>query len=122
MRSFPSVPWQEDELGEEISRRGAFPGLLYPISFLSLTWLFPFCVRCMVDSRSSRGSGFVKSSRRNVVRFSVEAFVFQGKLAKVIKPHRAARTSCPGFPSYAVVLSVCHDSSCTCTVTRQWAA
>ncbi|KAI4889440.1 hypothetical protein NFI96_021262, partial [Prochilodus magdalenae] len=42
---------------------------------------------CMVDSRSSGGSRFVRSSRRNVVRFSVEAFVFQGKLAKQLYMH-----------------------------------
>ncbi|KAL7840410.1 hypothetical protein AOLI_G00257330, partial [Acnodon oligacanthus] len=42
---------------------------------------------CMVDSRSSSESRFLKSSRRNVVRFSVEAFVFQGKLAKQLYMH-----------------------------------
>ncbi|XP_066499757.1 zona pellucida sperm-binding protein 3d.2 [Hoplias malabaricus] len=42
---------------------------------------------CFVDSRSSSGSKFIASSRRNVVRFSLGTFTFKGISAKELYIH-----------------------------------
>ncbi|XP_072548637.1 zona pellucida sperm-binding protein 3d.2 isoform X2 [Salminus brasiliensis] len=42
---------------------------------------------CMIDSQSSAGSRFMRSSRRNAVRFSVDAFVLRGKPSKHLYMH-----------------------------------
>ncbi|XP_022518293.2 zona pellucida sperm-binding protein 3d.2 isoform X1 [Astyanax mexicanus] len=42
---------------------------------------------CMIDSKSTVGSRFIKSSRRNAVRFSIDAFVLKGKQAKHLYMH-----------------------------------
>lgn len=42
-----------------------------------------FCFRCMIDSMSSKWSRFIQSGQRNVVRFSLDAFLFHGMLGKV---------------------------------------
>ncbi|KAG1936687.1 zona pellucida sperm-binding protein 3d.2 [Pimephales promelas] len=42
---------------------------------------------CMIDSMSSRWSRFIQSGQRNVVRFSLDAFLFQGMLGKHLYMH-----------------------------------
>ncbi|XP_050987749.1 zona pellucida sperm-binding protein 3d.2 isoform X2 [Labeo rohita] len=42
---------------------------------------------CMIDSKSSRWSKFIQSGRRNVVRFSLDAFLFQGMLGEHLYMH-----------------------------------
>lgn len=42
-----------------------------------------FYFRCMTDSKSSRWSKFIQSGQRNVVRFSLDAFLFHGMLGEV---------------------------------------
>uniref|UniRef100_A0A8C2ASL4 Zona pellucida glycoprotein 3d tandem duplicate 2 n=1 Tax=Cyprinus carpio TaxID=7962 RepID=A0A8C2ASL4_CYPCA len=42
---------------------------------------------CMTDSKSSRWSKFIQSGQRNVVRFSLDAFLFHGMLGKHLYMH-----------------------------------
>ncbi|KAK7158128.1 hypothetical protein R3I93_009355 [Phoxinus phoxinus] len=42
---------------------------------------------CMIDSMSSRWSRFIHSGQRNVVRFSLDAFLFHGMLGKHLYMH-----------------------------------
>ncbi|XP_072548636.1 zona pellucida sperm-binding protein 3d.2 isoform X1 [Salminus brasiliensis] len=67
---------------------------------------------CMIDSQSSAGSRFMRSSRRNAVRFSVDAFVLRGKPSKVIEQHQVVPAAAAGPLSP----SVFSNSICTCTV------
>ncbi|XP_043117561.1 zona pellucida sperm-binding protein 3-like [Puntigrus tetrazona] len=48
-----------------------------------------FCLyfRCMTDSKSSRWSKFIQSGQRNVVRFSLDAFMFHGMLGEHLYMH-----------------------------------
>lgn len=42
---------------------------------------------CMTDSKSSRWSGFIQSKERNVVQFSLDAFLFYGMSGKHLYMH-----------------------------------
>ncbi|XP_058603282.1 zona pellucida sperm-binding protein 3d.2 isoform X1 [Onychostoma macrolepis] len=42
---------------------------------------------CMTDSKSSRWSKFIQSGQRNVVRFSLDAFLFHGMLGEHLYMH-----------------------------------
>lgn len=44
-----------------------------------------FIFSCLKDSKRSSRSRFINSTRKNVVRFSVDAFALQGKVQKVRK-------------------------------------
>ncbi|XP_056617628.1 zona pellucida sperm-binding protein 3d.2 isoform X2 [Triplophysa dalaica] len=42
---------------------------------------------CMTDSKSSRWSRFIQSEERNIVQFSLEAFLFRGMIGKHLYMH-----------------------------------
>ncbi|XP_046689394.1 zona pellucida sperm-binding protein 3d.2 isoform X2 [Silurus meridionalis] len=52
---------------------------------------------CLMDSRRSSQSRFINSSKRNVVRFTIDAFVLQGKVQKYLFIHceMSIRSSVP---------------------------